>query len=113
MASDAPERDAQPKVVAARPGSASMAWPGRYRSKSSGRTGDEKQPVESPAGLGRGRDLSRLGLAALRVGPALMLLVVVLAAAALSPVFFTTRNLGNVLSQTAVIAILALAQLLV
>jgi ribose transport system permease protein len=42
-----------------------------------------------------------------------MLLVVVVAAAALSEVFFTTRNLGNVLSQTAVIAILALAQLLV
>jgi ribose transport system permease protein len=42
-----------------------------------------------------------------------MLLVVVIAAAALSDVFFTTRNLGNVLSQTAVIAILAMAQLLV
>jgi ribose transport system permease protein len=42
-----------------------------------------------------------------------MLLAVVIAAAALSEVFFTTRNLGNVLSQTAVIAILALAQLLV
>jgi len=67
-------------------------------------------------GLRRGarrRDLPSLGLAALRVGPALMLLVVVVAAALLSPVFFTTRNVGNVLSQTAVIAILALAQLLV
>jgi ribose transport system permease protein len=42
-----------------------------------------------------------------------MLLIVVLTAAGLSPVFFTTRNFGNVLSQTAVIAILALAQLLV
>ena len=60
-----------------------------------------------------GRDLPSLGLAALRIGPALMLLAVVAAAAALSPVFFTTLNLGNVLSQTAVIAILALAQLLV
>jgi hypothetical protein len=61
-----------------------------------------------------GRDPPSLGLAALRVGPALMLLAVVAAAAAaLSPVFFTTLNLGNVLSQTAVIAILALAQLLV
>ena len=57
--------------------------------------------------------LPGLGLRALRIGPALMLLVVVLVAAALSPVFFTTRNLGNVLSQTAVITILALAQLLV
>jgi ribose transport system permease protein len=58
-------------------------------------------------------DLPSLGLAAMRVGPALMLLIVVIAAATLSPVFFTTRNVGNVLSQTAVIAILALAQLLV
>src|SRR6185369_7770059 len=33
--------------------------------------------------------------------------------AALSPVFLTTRNVGNVLSQSAVIAVLALAQLLV
>jgi ribose transport system permease protein len=59
------------------------------------------------------RDLAGLGLAGLRVGPALMLVIVVLAAGALTPVFFTTRNLGNVFSQTAVIAILALAQLLV
>jgi ribose transport system permease protein len=33
--------------------------------------------------------------------------------ATLSPVFLTTRNLGNVLAQSAVIAVLALAQLLV
>ncbi|MDI6104257.1 ABC transporter permease [Actinoplanes sp. NEAU-A12] len=86
-----------------------MDWPAGYLPKGS-----------TPAGGGSGsplagprRDPGGLGLAALRVGPALMLLVVVLAAGALSPVFFTTRNLGNVLSQTAVIAILALAQLLV
>jgi ribose transport system permease protein len=42
-----------------------------------------------------------------------MLLSVVLIMAALSPVFLTTRNVGNVLSQSAVIAVLALAQLLV
>ena len=70
-------------------------------------------PPPAPPVAGSRRDAAGLGLAALRVGPALMLLVVVLAAGALSPVFFTTRNLGNVLSQTAVIAILALAQLLV
>jgi ribose transport system permease protein len=58
-------------------------------------------------------DLPSVGLAAMRVGPALMLLIVVITAAALSPVFLTPRNLGNVLSQTAVIAVLALAQLLV
>jgi ribose transport system permease protein len=42
-----------------------------------------------------------------------MLLVVVMVVALLSPVFLTTRNVGNVLSQSAVIAVLALAQLLV
>ncbi len=42
-----------------------------------------------------------------------MLIAVIAAASALSPVFFTTRNLGNVLAQTAVIAVLAIAQLLV
>jgi ribose transport system permease protein len=43
----------------------------------------------------------------------MMLVVVVLAMAVLSPVFLSTRNLANVLSQTAAIAVLALAQLLV
>jgi ribose transport system permease protein len=115
MASDAAERDAHSGAAPAhhRAGNASGAsnleWPAGHR----------PSPAESESGAGASppaaprRDLAGLGLAALRVGPALMLLVVVLAAGALSPVFFTTRNLGNVLSQTAVIAILALAQLLV
>ena len=55
----------------------------------------------------------RIALGAIRIGPALMLVVVVLAMAVLSPVFLSTRNLANVLSQTAAIAVLALAQLLV
>lgn len=42
-----------------------------------------------------------------------MLLAVVIVIASLSPVFPTTRNIGSVLSQSAVIAVLALAQLLV
>jgi ribose transport system permease protein len=42
-----------------------------------------------------------------------MLLAVVVVMAALSPVFLSTRNIGNVLAQSAVIAVLALAQLLV
>ena len=58
-------------------------------------------------------DWPRLALLLIRTGPVLMLLVVIAAASALSPFFFTTRNLGNVLSQTAVIAVLAIAQLLV
>jgi ribose transport system permease protein len=61
----------------------------------------------------RGFDGPRLALAAIRLGPGLMLLVVVLVLALVSPVFLTTRNLGNVLGQSAVIAVLALAQLLV
>jgi ribose transport system permease protein len=61
----------------------------------------------------RGFDGTRLALAAIRIGPGLMLLTVVLVVALLSPVFLTTRNVGNVLSQSAVIAVLALAQLLV
>jgi len=49
----------------------------------------------------------------LRLGPVLILGVLVLVLSHLSPVFATTQNLGNVLSQTAVIAILAIGQLLV
>lgn len=83
---------------------------------------DGDAPKESPAhGLAahsggvrvRRLDGPRLALAAMRIGPGLMLVVVVLLAATLSPVFLTPRNIGNVLSQSAVIAVLALAQLLV
>jgi ribose transport system permease protein len=52
-------------------------------------------------------------LLALRVGPALVLLILLGVLSLLSPVFATTQNLGNVLSQTAVIAVLAIGQLLV
>jgi ribose transport system permease protein len=52
-------------------------------------------------------------LVALQVGPALILLILVTIVSLTTPVFFTSRNLGNVLSQTAVIAVLALGQLLV
>lgn len=118
MTSDAAERDAQPETASTRhetlnpSGGSRREWPAGYRPKRrKPLTGGPPPP--GPPAAGPRRDAAGLGLAALRVGPALMLLVVVLAAGALSPVFFTTRNLGNVLSQTAVIAILALAQLLV
>jgi ribose transport system permease protein len=52
-------------------------------------------------------------LVLLRLGPVLILGVLVLVMSNLSPVFATTQNLGNVLSQTAVIAILAIGQLMV
>jgi ribose transport system permease protein len=52
-------------------------------------------------------------LVLLRLGPLLILGALVLIMSNLSPVFATTQNLGNVLAQSAVIAILAIGQLLV
>jgi ribose transport system permease protein len=52
-------------------------------------------------------------LLVLRAGPALILLILVVIVSLTTPVFFTTRNIGNVFSQTSVIAVLALGQLLV
>src|SRR5688572_2045816 len=46
-------------------------------------------------------------------GPVLMLLLLVAILAIVEPVFLTTRNIGNVLAQTAVISVLAMGQLLV
>ncbi|WP_433062945.1 ABC transporter permease [Dactylosporangium sp. CS-033363] len=54
-----------------------------------------------------------MALRLIRTGPLLMLIAILAAAATLSPVFLTTRNLGNVLAQSAVIAVLAIGQLLV
>jgi ribose transport system permease protein len=55
----------------------------------------------------------RLGLVVLRVGPTLGLIVLIIVLSQLTPVFLTTRNMGNVVAQTAVIAVLAIGQLLV
>jgi ribose transport system permease protein len=49
----------------------------------------------------------------LRLGPALMLAGVVLAATLSTPLFMTTDNVGNVLDASAVIAVLGIGQLLV
>ena len=57
--------------------------------------------------------LLQVGLLMLRAGPALILLALIVVVALTTPVFFTTRNVGNVFSQTSVIAVLALGQLLV
>jgi ribose transport system permease protein len=99
MASDATERGARTDAGFARQATTPSSGMGPRAGGESPRPGR--------------RDLPSLALAGLRIGPALMLLIVVVIAGGLTPVFFTTRNLGNVLSQTAVIAILALAQLLV
>jgi ribose transport system permease protein len=55
----------------------------------------------------------RLALLLIKTGPALMLVAVVIAAAAATPLFLTTSNLGNVIDASAVIAVLAMGQLLV
>jgi ribose transport system permease protein len=57
--------------------------------------------------------LLQAALLTLRAGPALILLVLVVVVSLTTPVFFTSRNIGNVFSQTAVIAVLSLGQLLV
>jgi ribose transport system permease protein len=57
--------------------------------------------------------LLQLGLLTLKAGPALILLILVAVVSLTTPVFFTSRNIGNVFSQTAVVAVLALGQLLV
>jgi ribose transport system permease protein len=49
----------------------------------------------------------------LQVGPAIGLVLLVVVLSQLSPVFLTPRNIGNVLSQSAVICVLAMGQLLV
>ncbi len=64
-------------------------------------------------GVDRTYGLLQGALLALRVGPALILFLLIVVVSATTPIFFTSRNLGNVLSQTAVIAVLALGQLLV
>jgi ribose transport system permease protein len=55
----------------------------------------------------------KLSLASLRFGPGLILVILVLTLGLCSPYFFTARNLGNVLAQTATIAVLAMGQHLV
>jgi ribose transport system permease protein len=55
----------------------------------------------------------QLALWIIRLGPILILLSIIVAMWLSSPYFMTTRNAGNVLAQTAVIASLAIGQLLV
>ena len=67
---------------------------------------------ERRRGPGEHRLLSA-SLAALRVGPIAILVLLVVTVGVLSDVFLTLENLGNVLQQSAVICVLALGQLLV
>jgi ribose transport system permease protein len=57
--------------------------------------------------------LLRVSLGVIRLGPVLILAGLIVGMWLASPVFLTTGNIGNVLTQTAVIAVLAVGQLLV
>jgi ribose transport system permease protein len=74
-----------------------------------------EQPRAGRAGLLR-VDRYRLlqgALLSLRAGPALILLLLIVVVSLTTPIFLTSRNIGNVFSQTSVIAVVALGQLLV
>lgn len=71
------------------------------------------QPAQSPPKpTGRLR-VVRWALVCLRLGPLLILIAMIVVLCFLTSVFYTTQNIGNVLSQSAVIAILAVGQLFV
>ena len=55
----------------------------------------------------------RLGLGIIRLGPVLILLLLVMVMTLLSPVFFSVANVSNVVVQTSVLAVLAIGQLFV
>ena len=55
----------------------------------------------------------RLSLSIIRLGPAIILLLLVVAMTLLSPVFLTGANISNVVVQTSVLAVLAIGQLFV
>jgi ribose transport system permease protein len=71
--------------------------------------------ASAPGPQRRGRSFQTLKIAlwTLRAGPVLMLAVVIAVASAVTPLFLTTSNLGNVIDASAVIAVLAMGQLLV
>ena len=54
-----------------------------------------------------------LGLRLLGIGPALILIALIIVLSFLSPVFLTPRNVSNILAQTAVITVVAMGQHLV
>ena len=77
----------------------------------------QSERIPTPSADGPGRDgrfqLLRIALRIIRLGPVLILIGLIVAMWLLSPVFMTTGNAGNVLAQSAAIAVLALGQLVV
>jgi len=77
----------------------------------------ERSDIVSGARGGGRRDLGliavTLGLRLLSAGPLLILILLIVTVGLFTPYFLTPRNIGNILSQTAVIAIVAMGQHLV
>lgn len=73
-----------------------------------------KAPIDQSVSH-RGADVSglSLGLRLLSVGPLLILIVLVIVVSFIVPAFLSPRNVGNIMAQTAVIAVVALGQHLV
>ena len=94
----------------AEPHSTTLSARFRDRMKVGNETAAMHQSTEPPA---RSDAALRVALFLLRAGPVLILVLLILVIASVTPLFLTTRNIGNVLAQTAVIAVLSLGQLLV
>jgi ribose transport system permease protein len=75
--------------------------------------GDRGEPAAASNSSGRDLRALELVMTLLRIGPVLMLLLLIVVLGILEPVFTTPRNIGNVLAQSAVICTLAMGQLLV
>jgi ribose transport system permease protein len=76
-------------------------------------TGDAAALAVGAPGPSRSYTALRVALTFMRIGPGLMLLVLVLVMKFLSVKFLTSGNIGNVLDQTATIALLSIGMLLV
>lgn len=73
------------------------------------RGGEAEQSGRAPRRVG----LLEAGLLFLRVGPAIGLLILIVVLSQLTPAFASSRNIGNLLAQSAAICVLAIGQLLV
>jgi ribose transport system permease protein len=77
-------------------------------------SGSSTKPVHHPrVGLDGGLRALSVSLLTLRAGPFLILIVLCVILSLTVPVFLTGRNVGNVLAQTAVIAVVAIGQQIV
>ncbi len=76
---------------------------------------DRTEPTSAVADRGHAKEASNLtlGLRLLGAGPMLILLLLIIVISIVTPNFLSPRNIGNILSQTAVIAVVAVGQHLV